>query len=889
MDMKKIILTLVLIFSTLYGSNFDSIVKNFISYQGKSQTIKSKQILSKESVEVATLYNLQPNGYILVPVLKLSSPIKAYSFKSNFENLPKAYKDFLIGELYEYSKAKTPLARPLSPNSSIVESWDFLENYTADKRALKSYVPNTFLLSTSWDQDYPYNKAFPKVGNEYTVAGCVQVAMAQIMNYYKYPQKGFGSNSYKASIYQNYNGSPSYNTTLKAVFNKAYNWSIIPDTINSQTKEYQIDELSSLMFDLAILNHAKMAVDSTGATLNIQGLIEHFGYSNTIQTVSTLSTSRSDFFNTIKSQIDNSLPTLLSLPGHMVVADGYASDTTGNYIHLNMGWGGSANDFYNLDTSIVAEGYKFTTNSLDLIYNIKPCSNEAGDCYTNLESTDKISYDQLIGTFSNQIDTDKHLLYLNGETTFTPTQGSFFVNIYDSNQTLIDAFGVSKTLTLSPNLYTIKLSLNNDKSNQYFPFDSTNTDYALTLATQNLTQEQINLIDQNYTKPPQIDMDLKDIVLTPDGFDIRINAYDEDSELTLKAFSSDDINLSFSNNILHVEANNYYSLNEVVVQASSDDGIATKSFKALNYPEAIPFGKTFDIKGTFQSQNDYNEHQAILEGSCQIEGYNGYSNQAFFTSLDNYRNLDDSYITTPQLARSFYTLGASLSYGGNYYPFMQGSAANEYILHVKCPDASENISDIIPLLSESIATKNANYTPNTQSFIQNIAQGWTLDSIPVDQNLTQEQIKSYFANSKILWTYKDGIWQALGVDTQTQDLLTQNSIQKITSLSPRDGFWLYTDTNDYQVTYNTQDTYYANITQDVLNSSNKWILWGSGRENSAQNVLNAGTNIKAVWVYEQGNWIALAKDSSLQTLMQQNAISRLDTIKRGEGYWIQLQ
>lgn len=42
------------------------------------------------------------------------------------------------------------------------------------------------LLSTQWDQDYPYNQLCPRDplnGNSYSYAGCPAVAMAQIVNY----------------------------------------------------------------------------------------------------------------------------------------------------------------------------------------------------------------------------------------------------------------------------------------------------------------------------------------------------------------------------------------------------------------------------------------------------------------------------------------------------------------------------------------------------------------------------------------------------------------------------------------------------------------------------------------------------------------------------------
>lgn len=43
------------------------------------------------------------------------------------------------------------------------------------------------LLTTEWHQDYPYNQKLDKIDGEYPKAGCVAIAMAQIMKYHRWP------------------------------------------------------------------------------------------------------------------------------------------------------------------------------------------------------------------------------------------------------------------------------------------------------------------------------------------------------------------------------------------------------------------------------------------------------------------------------------------------------------------------------------------------------------------------------------------------------------------------------------------------------------------------------------------------------------------------------
>jgi hypothetical protein len=57
----------------------------------------------------------------------------------------------------------------------------------------------------------------------------------------------------------------------------------------------------------------------------------------------------------------------------MVVVDGYGSDPIGRKFHINMGWGGLDDNYYFLDEAVETSSYTFEP-SLDITYNIKPCS-----------------------------------------------------------------------------------------------------------------------------------------------------------------------------------------------------------------------------------------------------------------------------------------------------------------------------------------------------------------------------------------------------------------------------------------------------------------------------------------------------------------------------------
>ena len=52
------------------------------------------------------------------------------------------------------------------------------------------------MLKTQWNQGAPYNCKCPSDGTKTVVAGCVPVALAQVLNYYHQDRKGDGKLEY---------------------------------------------------------------------------------------------------------------------------------------------------------------------------------------------------------------------------------------------------------------------------------------------------------------------------------------------------------------------------------------------------------------------------------------------------------------------------------------------------------------------------------------------------------------------------------------------------------------------------------------------------------------------------------------------------------------------
>lgn len=100
----RIIFLLFFLYSFLYSLDVHTskkIAQNFLEYKKIDKSIISYEKLTHEDKTLAYIFNLENNGYIIIPTSQNFSPIKAYSFKSNFSNFPEVFKTFLKNDLYE--------------------------------------------------------------------------------------------------------------------------------------------------------------------------------------------------------------------------------------------------------------------------------------------------------------------------------------------------------------------------------------------------------------------------------------------------------------------------------------------------------------------------------------------------------------------------------------------------------------------------------------------------------------------------------------------------------------------------------------------------------------------------------------------------------------------
>ncbi len=203
----------------------------------------------------------------------------------------------------------------------------------------------TPLLHDTWHQYSPFWNMTPVVNSKQCLTGCVAHAMAEVMKYYEYPKCGNGSHTYT--------DVRGCGETLTANFKEhVYDWHNILDsyTLGNYTQE-QADAVARLISDCGIAVNMRYSPIASGAFPIYQpiALTEYFGYDRGLQIYFRDFFSYAEWDRMLKKELAEGRPILISgysaTEAHAFVCDGY--DRNGLY-HINWGWEGEANGYYDM-------------------------------------------------------------------------------------------------------------------------------------------------------------------------------------------------------------------------------------------------------------------------------------------------------------------------------------------------------------------------------------------------------------------------------------------------------------------------------------------------------------------------------------------------------------
>ena len=230
------------------------------------------------------------------------------------------------------------------------------------------------LVQSKWSQGAEFGS---NCYNYYTpnnyVCGCTATALAQLMRYHSHPKAGVGTASFAIEV----DGVPQTRSLRGGDgYGGAYNWGSMVLDPDATITPAQRQAIGALTHDAGVAVNMSYTAGGSGAWPKPASLINTFDYGNAVvgHDYSYNNIPDTPRNRMVNPNLDASYPVIFVIlnpeDGHTVVGDGYGYNAATLYHHINMGWAGYEDAWYNLPT--VDDAYYGFETVVGVIYNVFP-------------------------------------------------------------------------------------------------------------------------------------------------------------------------------------------------------------------------------------------------------------------------------------------------------------------------------------------------------------------------------------------------------------------------------------------------------------------------------------------------------------------------------------
>jgi len=292
------------------------------------------------------IFNLGENkGFTIISGDDEMPDIVGYSTKGSLDmdNMPKGLEELL-------SQYESTLKAVRAEKDDALKSVAYRKN--AISKTANAVEP---LIQSTWGQGSPYNDLCPTMSDGTRCAsGCVATAMAQVLNYYKYPSELLDD-------------LPAY-TTQSQSFNmpgiskgETYAWDEMRDSYNGNYAAVQGEAVAKLMLHCGYSVNMDYGYESGANMMFVpEAMQRYFGFDKELVTsVWRLTYTDEQWVELLNRELENQRPILFSAKtslntysGHAFILDGV--DNYG-YYHVNWGWNGNSDGYFDLSLN----GYEY--------------------------------------------------------------------------------------------------------------------------------------------------------------------------------------------------------------------------------------------------------------------------------------------------------------------------------------------------------------------------------------------------------------------------------------------------------------------------------------------------------------------------------------------------
>ncbi len=310
--------------------------------------------------------HIDPLGVVVVPAEDTAEPILAFAGIGTFDASPANPLAALIRhDLAERLESGRPAAAGsvgIQETPECQAKWRYLmARADAGSHALGLQGLETVsdlrvapLIQTHWSQS---DVCGASCYNYYTPrnypSGCVATAMAQLLYYHRHPAEGIGREKFDIQI----RGAPSSAWTRGGDGEGGpYEWDRMPLKPDCNTTDAQRRAIGALCYDASVAVNTDYAREGSAADSFIiaDALRNTFGFANAVKGSDDGAGLGPGLMAMLNPNLDAGYPAILGIigdDGHAVIVDGYGyhgSPFTTVYHHLNMGWAGQQDAWYDL-------------------------------------------------------------------------------------------------------------------------------------------------------------------------------------------------------------------------------------------------------------------------------------------------------------------------------------------------------------------------------------------------------------------------------------------------------------------------------------------------------------------------------------------------------------
>jgi hypothetical protein len=295
------------------------------------------------------IFNVGTTGFVIIAGDDHYRPVIGYSEEGIFDpdDMAPALVDYLEGVRQGVMEAAVaPAAQP-----AVAADWAMLEK-TGRMVSRHGGREDEYLVETKWNQNYPYNYFCPEGAGGpggHCYAGCVATAAAQLMRYWSHPIQGQGSHTYYPEDH------PEYGPLTANFGETTYDWANMPNSISSSSPIEQIEAVALLIYHAGVSVDMNYRPSSSGAVTGLlcQTMPAYFFYTDQMANLYREEYTHEGYMQLIIKAIDMNWPMVHRGGGHAYVLDGYNDN---DMVHLNWGWSGSSDGWFNIDEHGYTEG-----------------------------------------------------------------------------------------------------------------------------------------------------------------------------------------------------------------------------------------------------------------------------------------------------------------------------------------------------------------------------------------------------------------------------------------------------------------------------------------------------------------------------------------------------